>query len=105
MKNAQLEKFGFILSLLALLTSVTLMALNIDPGRYISLLIQALIFLPPLLGFKKQNTDYKAWKEKGRNASPEEIDTRKKEQRWNLFFVLSLIGTGILLIGITALVG
>jgi hypothetical protein len=105
MKGAQLEKFGFILSLLALLTSVTLMALNIDPGRYISLLIQALIFLPPLLGYKKQIADYKAWKEKWRNASPEELATRQKEQRWNLLFVLSLIGTGILLIGITALVG
>jgi hypothetical protein len=105
MKGAQLEKFGFILSLLAILTSVALMALNIDPGRYISLLIQALIFLPPLLGFKKQNADYKAWKEKWRNASPEELATRKKEQRWILLSMLCLISTGILLIGITALVG
>jgi len=105
MKGAQLEKFGFILSLLAILTSATLMALNINLGRSISTILQLLIFLPPLLGFKKQNADYKAWKEKWKNASPEELAMRQKEQRWNLFFVLSLIGTGILLIGITALVG
>jgi len=105
MKKEHLEKLWMALSLLAFLVYGTLQLLDVEVSRFISFLLQFLIFSVGFVGLKKQNSDYKAWKEKWRTASPEELNLLQKERRWNWFMISALVGTGTLLILISALVG
>lgn len=105
MKKERIEKLWMVVSLSAFLVYGTLQFLDVEVDRLISLFLQLLIFSSCLLGLKEQNSAYKAWKEKWRTASPEELALLQKERRWNLFMISALVGTGAFLILISALVG